>query len=128
MRGHFGDLEEIQKLCKEHGVLLIEDCAHTLGGEWNGKKTGTFGIAGCFSLQTYKQINAGEGGIIITDDEDLAAKAILYSGSYGLHHQNGNAPSKEVFAKYEGMIPNYSLRLNELAAAVSLPQLDSLNQ
>ena len=126
MRGHFGDLEEIQKLCEEHGVLLIEDCAHTLGGEWNGKKTGTFGIAGCFSLQTYKQINAGEGGIIITDDEDLAAKAILYSGSYGLHHQNGNAPSKEVFAKYEGMIPNYSLRLNELAAAVSLPQLDSL--
>ena len=102
MRGHFGDLEEIQKLCKEHGVLLIEDCAHTLGGEWNGKKTGTFGIAGCFSLQTYKQINAGEGGIIITDDEDLAAKAILYSGSYGLHHQNGNAPSKEVFTKYEG--------------------------
>ena len=126
MRGHFGDLEEIQKLCKEHGVLLIEDCAHTLGGEWNGKKTGTFGIAGCFSLQTYKQINAGEGGIIITDDEDLAAKAILYSGSYGLHHQNGNAPSKEVFAKYEGVIPNFSLRLNELAAAVSLPQLDSL--
>ena len=126
MRGHFGDLEEIQNLCEKHEVLLIEDCAHTLGGEWNGKKTGTFGIAGCFSLQTYKQINAGEGGIIITDDEDLAAKAILYSGSYGLHHQNGNAPSKEVFAKYEGVIPNFSLRLNELAAAVSLPQLDSL--
>ncbi|MEC8736499.1 MAG: aminotransferase class I/II-fold pyridoxal phosphate-dependent enzyme [Candidatus Thermoplasmatota archaeon] len=126
MRGHFGDLEEIQNLCEEHGVLLIEDCAHTLGGEWNGKKTGTFGIAGCFSLQTYKQINAGEGGIIVTNDEDLAAKAILYSGSYGLHHQNGNAPSKEVFAKYEGAIPNFSLRLNELAAAVSLPQLDSL--
>ena len=126
MRGHFGNLEEIQRLCEEHRVLLIEDCAHTLGGEWDGKKTGTFGIAGCFSLQTYKQINAGEGGIIITDDEDLAAKAILYSGSYGLHHQNGNAPSREVFAKYEGMIPNFSLRLNELAAAVSLPQLGSL--
>lgn len=128
MRGHFGDLEKIQKICLENDVILVEDCAHTLGGKWKGKSTGTFGSAGCFSLQTYKQINAGEGGIIVTDDEDLAAKAILYSGSYGLHHQNGNPPSKEVFAKYEGKIPNFSLRLNELAAAVSLPQLESLEE
>ena len=128
MRGHFGDLEKIQEICNENNVILIEDCAHTLGGRWKGKATGTFGFAGCFSLQTYKQINAGEGGIIVTDDEDLAAKAILYSGSYGLHHQNGNPPSKEVFAKYDGKIPNFSLRLNELAAAVSLPQLTSLEE
>lgn len=126
MRGHFGNMNDIVNICRDHGVLLIEDCAHTLGASWDGQLLGTFGIAGCFSLQTYKQINAGEGGVLVTDDEDVAAKAVLMSGSYELHQQNGCVPPIDVLNKHSPTVPNFSMRLNELSAAVALPQLDDL--
>ncbi len=128
MRGHFGNMNEIVNICRDHDVLLIEDCAHTLGASWDGQLLGTFGLAGCFSLQTYKQINAGEGGVLITDDEDVAAKAVLMSGSYELHQQNGCIPPTEVLNKHSPTMPNFSMRLNELSAAVALPQLDDLEE
>ena len=128
MRGHFGNMEEVANLCRKHDVLLIEDCAHTLGARWDGRLLGTFGIAGCFSLQTYKQINAGEGGVILTDDDHLAAKAVLMSGSYELHQQHGCIPPTDLLNYYSPTTPNFSMRLNELSAAVALPQLEDLEQ
>ena len=128
MRGHFGNMEEVANLCRKYDVLLIEDCAHTLGARWDGRLLGTFGIAGCFSLQTYKQINAGEGGVILTDDDHLAAKAVLMSGSYELHQQHGCIPPNDLLNHYSPTTPNFSMRLNELSAAVALPQLEDLEQ
>jgi dTDP-4-amino-4,6-dideoxygalactose transaminase len=128
MRGHFGFMDEIAKICHDSGVLLIEDCAHTLGASYDGVLLGTYGVAGCFSLQTYKQINAGEGGVVLTDDDHLAAKAILMSGSYELHQQNGCLPPIEVFSVHSPSTPNFSMRLNELAAAIALPQLENLEE
>ena len=123
MRGHIADMGKIVKLCDQNGLTLIEDCAHTMGAKWNGRFTGRFGAVGCFSTQTFKHINSGEGGIIVTDDEDMAAKAILYSGSYMLYGQHQSTPSARVFDKWKKQIPNFSMRMSNLVACVLRPQL-----
>ena len=126
MRGHISDMDQVVELCDELDLTLIEDCAHTLGASWNGKPTGTFGTAACFSLQTFKHINSGEGGLIVTDDEDLAARAILHSGSYMLYDQHTARPTAAVFEKHRANTANYSLRMSALVAALALPQLELL--
>ena len=75
MRGHIPDLTAVMEVCRRHGLVVIEDCAHTMGGRWAGRLTGTFGDVACFSTQSFKQVNSGEGGLLVTDDEDAAAKA-----------------------------------------------------
>ncbi|MBJ89642.1 MAG: aminotransferase [Woeseia sp.] len=128
MRGHIADMDKVQEICKTYEIRLIEDCAHTLGARWNRKASGTFGNAACFSLQTFKHINAGEGGILTTDDDDIAAQAILYAGSYMLYAQNGARPPLEVFERHKRLIPNFSLRMHEVTAAVARPQIDMLEE
>jgi perosamine synthetase len=64
------------------GVPVIEDAAHSLGTVWGGRNIGTIGKVGCFSFQSYKLVNAGEGGIMVTDDPEIAARAIIMSGAY----------------------------------------------
>jgi len=73
------DIESIAKLCEETGVTLIEDCAHSLGSTLNGKHTGLFGDAGVYSLYATKAVPAGEGGIVITNDEELSQMVDKYS-------------------------------------------------
>jgi dTDP-4-amino-4,6-dideoxygalactose transaminase len=126
MRGHICDMEKLMGICSRHGLTVIEDCAHTMGAKWNGKFTGTFGTIGCFSLQSYKHANAGEGGLLVTDDPDIAAKAILYSGSYMLYAQHMARPGLEYFEKYSRHIPNFSMRMSNLTAAVVRPQIGLL--
>jgi len=79
MRGHLADMNAVAQLCEKHHVTLIEDCAHTMGAFWDGKPSGSFGRAACFSTQTYKHINSGEGGFLTTNDEEVMAKAISCS-------------------------------------------------
>ncbi len=62
-------------LCDSVDIPVIEDAAHSLGTTWNGRNIGTIGKVGCFSFQSYKLLNAGEGRILITDDDDLIAQA-----------------------------------------------------
>ena len=128
MRGHIADMDAVTAICRRHGLVLIEDCAHTLGANWNGTPSGRFGQFGCFSLQAYKHINAGEGGLLITDDEDAAAKAVLYAGSYMLYGQNGAAPGPEVFRRHDRCIPNLSCRMHEVTAAMARPQIGLLTE
>jgi dTDP-4-amino-4,6-dideoxygalactose transaminase len=128
MRGHLADMEAVQDICTRHSIMLIEDCAHTMGARWNGQHSGTFGEIACFSLQTFKHINAGEGGILVTDDEDMAARAILYSGSYMLYPQNGTPPPEEVFERHKYTTPNFSMRMQELTAALARPQIGMLQE
>jgi dTDP-4-amino-4,6-dideoxygalactose transaminase len=126
MRGHMADMPKLMALCDELGLTVIEDCAHTMGASWAGHPAGCFGRAGCFSLQSYKHVNAGEGGLIVTADEDLAAQAVLASGSYMLFAQHRARPSEAVFARWKDVTPNFSLRLSNLAAALARPQLPLL--
>jgi dTDP-4-amino-4,6-dideoxygalactose transaminase len=128
MRGHICDMDQLTAICARHGLTLIEDCAHTMGAKWNGRFTGTFGAIGCFSLQSFKHANAGEGGLLATNDPDIAAKAILYSGSYMLYAQHKARPDLSYFEKHRGYIPNFSLRMSNLAAAVGRPQIALLGE
>jgi dTDP-4-amino-4,6-dideoxygalactose transaminase len=123
MRGHICDMGELLAICQRHDLKLIEDCAHTMGAGWAGRATGTFGLAGCFSLQSYKHANSGEGGLLVTDDEDLAAQAVLFSGSYMLWRSHLARPDDAVFERWKYLTPNFSLRMSNLAAAVVRPQL-----
>lgn len=123
MRGHITDLVATMEIADRLGITVIEDCAHTMGAFWAGKPTGTYGKVGCFSLQAYKHVNGGEGGLLVTDDEDIAARAILYSGSYMLYGQHRLRPSEAVFKRWKDVTPNYSMRMSNLVAAISRPQL-----
>jgi dTDP-4-amino-4,6-dideoxygalactose transaminase len=126
MRGHLADMEALMALCDRLGVTVIEDCAHTMGAAWNGKASGTFGAVGCFSMQTYKHINSGEGGLIVTDDAELAARMILLSGSYMLYERHTARPDLDVFERVKLETPNVSGRMDHLRAAILRPQLADL--
>ena len=126
MRGHICDMERLTAICAGHGIQLIEDCAHTMGAAWNGRATGTWGRAGCFSLQSYKHANVGEGGLLATNDEDVAAQAILFSGSYMFYGAHTARPDEAVFERWKYLTPNFSLRMGNLPAALALPQLGAV--
>ena len=126
MRGHIADLERISALCQHFGVILIEDCAHTLGATWNDRPTGRFGRVACFSTQSYKHLNAGEGGVLTTDDPEIAARATILSGSYMFYGMHGAGPPPEQFVDARFEMPNFSMRMTELAAAILRPQLAQL--
>ena len=126
MRGHICDMQALTAVCAEFGIRLIEDCAHTMGAGWNGKATGTWGMAGCFSLQSYKHANSGEGGLLVTHDADLAAQAVLLSGSYMLYASHVARPGPEVFERWKYHTPNFSLRMGNLPAALARSQLGAV--
>jgi dTDP-4-amino-4,6-dideoxygalactose transaminase len=128
MRGHIVDMDHVIEICRDLDITLIEDCAHTVGCLWGETFTGRFGKAGCYSSQTYKHMNSGEGGLLVTDDDDVIAKAILYSGSYMLYERHISRPPLEVFERYKKIIPNFSLRMTNLAAALIRPQLADLDR
>lgn len=128
MRGHLADMDRVVDLCARHGVIVIEDCAHTLGASWNGTPSGRFGKVACFSTQSYKHLNAGEGGILTTDDPDLIARATILSGSYMFYLKHGAGPGLEHFAEARFMMPNCSMRMSELSAAILRSQLALLPQ
>ncbi|MES0823897.1 DegT/DnrJ/EryC1/StrS family aminotransferase [Ruegeria sp. SCP11] len=133
MRGHTSDMDAIMALCNERNIPVIEDAAHSLGTTWHGQNIGTIGKVGCFSFQSYKMINAGEGGILITDDADLVARAVIMSGAYEHNwkkhkgpHGDNSPELEEAFARWQNQLPLYNLRMSNLSAAVIRPQIPEL--
>ncbi len=126
MRGHLADMDRLMAICDAAGIVVIEDCAHTMGARWNGRLSGTDGVVGCYSTQTYKHLNSGEGGFLITDDAEVAARAIMLSGSYMLYGRHLAAPGPEVFERVKYVTPNVSGRMDNLRAAILRPQLARL--
>ena len=127
MRGHLCDMDALLELTDRLGVTVIEDCAHTMGATWNGKRSGNFGRAACFSTQTYKHINSGEGGLLTSDDPDLMAQATILSGSYMLYERHGAAPDRGWFENARLAMPNLSARMDNVRAALLRPQLETLD-
>ena len=126
MRGHICDMDALMAICNAAGIRVIEDCAHTMGGAWRGVASGRHGVAGCYSTQTYKHMNSGEGGLIVSDDADLMARAIVLSGSYMLFARHRAAPPPEAFEAVKYVTPNVSGRMDNLRAAILRPQLRRL--
>ncbi len=111
--GHIAfQIEEIAKLCKESGVILLEDCAHAHGASWNGKKPGSWGDAGIYSFYATKTISTGEGGMLVSQNKNLIEFAKKY--------RNYGKPDYKI----EGL--NY--RMSEFAAAIGCIQTDRLNE
>ncbi|MEM1236873.1 MAG: aminotransferase class I/II-fold pyridoxal phosphate-dependent enzyme [Pseudomonadota bacterium] len=130
MRGHTSDMDAIMALAEARGLPVIEDAAHSLGTLWNGKKIGTLGRIGCFSFQSYKMLNAGEGGMLITNDPDLAARAVIMSGAYEHNwkkHPAQKPDLQEAFARWQNKLPLYNTRMSNLSAVVIQPQIDELD-
>jgi dTDP-4-amino-4,6-dideoxygalactose transaminase len=126
MRGHICDMDLLMQICDGAGVKVVEDCAHTMGGAWNGVPSGRHGAMAAYSTQTYKHMNSGEGGFLTSDDPELMARAIVLSGSYMLYARHRAAPPPEAFEQVRWVTPNVSGRMDNLRAAILRPQLADL--
>ncbi|WP_406736286.1 DegT/DnrJ/EryC1/StrS family aminotransferase [Thioclava sp. GXIMD4215] len=128
MRGHICDMDRLMEIARRHDLTVIEDCAHTMGAAWKGVPSGRHGVIGCYSTQTYKHMNSGEGGLLVSDDPQVMARAILLSGSYMLYPRHRAAPASDYFEQSKYDTPNVSGRMDNLRAAILRPQLADLPQ
>jgi len=120
MMGNPCDMDRIMPIIRKHKLLLIEDCCQAVGGTYKGKKLGTFGSFGAYSLNVYKTITAGDGGLIVTDDEEM------YEVIFGIHDQ-GHKPNRSGIEIGTRNILGQNYRINELTGAVALAQLRKLD-
>ena len=122
--GSMADLEELQKICDKHDLAMIEDCAHMQGGKWNGRGVGSWGKVGSFSFQQSKTMASGEGGICITDDDELADRIFCYKH---IGYRCGNAQG----AAQQGPPADLACRnyrSTAFEATILLEQLELLEQ
>lgn len=141
MYGQCCDMEPILAIAKKHGLSVIEDACHTVGGEYQGRKAGSMGTTGCFSFHEQKNMSTlGEGGMIITNDADLLERIALYRS----HCTRVYGKSTKYCSIDESKMPmgkrfwfqdfddcGYNYRMTDIQAAVGLVQLrklDALNQ
>jgi len=116
--GYPADMASLQEIADRHGLWIIEDSAHAHGSTWNGQGCGSIGDIGCFSLQMGKTLTSGEGGICITNDDELAEKLFSF-------HHIGRFPGRPF---YEHHIVASNLRMTEWQAAVALGGLERLEE
>jgi perosamine synthetase len=102
--------EAIAAACRAHDVFLLEDCAHAHGADWNGKRPGTFGDAGVYSFYATKTVSTGEGGVLVSNDEQLIAYARAFR-DYG---------------KPDYDVPGVNFRMSEFTAAMGLLQTERM--
>ena len=126
MRGHTSDMDAIMAEAAARGLPVVEDAAHSLGTVWNGRKIGTLGKIGCFSFQSYKLVNAGEGGMFVTDDPEIAARAVIMSGAYE-HNWKKHPGLQNSFHHWQNKLPLYNMRMQNLSAAVIRPQIPMID-
>lgn len=110
------DLDELKKIALKHNLILIEDCAHAHGGVWKNKGVGSVGDFGSFSFQTSKLMTAGEGGIVITSNEEYAEKL----------HSLVNCGRPSETDKFKNRLYGYNYRITEFQTAILLAQLSRL--
>ncbi len=110
--GQSAEIDTIAQICREKGIFLIEDCAHAIGATWNGQHVGTFGDLGVFSFQEFKQLSTGDGGMTVTNNEEL------FDRMRNAWWFSGESP--------KFMYLNF--RMNEVTAAVGLAQLEKVDR
>jgi len=109
--GHISfQIEKIANLCKEKRIVLLEDCAHAHGASWSGKKPGTWGDAGVYSFYATKTISTGEGGMLVTKNEDLV--------DFSKKYRN--------WGKFDYEVQGLNFRMNEFTAAIGCVQTDRM--
>lgn len=118
------DMDAIVKICKKHNLKLVEDCSHAHGATYKGKKVGTFGDVGCFSLQASKVLPSGEGGILLMDKFEYYERAIAL-GHYNLCPKLGD---DSPYRQYALTSFGFKHRINPLAAPIALANLELLDE
>lgn len=111
--GHISfEIDKIANYCKKNNIWLLEDCAHTHGAEWNGKKPGTWGDAGIYSMYATKTISTGEGGILVSKHKDL----IQYSKKF------------RNYGKFEHIVEGLNYRMSEFTAVLGVVQTNRMSE
>lgn len=108
------DMDGLARVAEKHDVLLIEDAAQAHGAAWKGRRVGSFGAAGTFSFYATKNLATGEGGMVVTNSDDIARKVRQMVNHGRIGH-------------YEHAVLGYNYRLNDIAAAIGLVQLGKLD-
>lgn len=108
------DMERIEYICNKYGIILVEDCAQAHGAEYLGKKAGTFGKVSIFSFYPTKNMTTGEGGMIVTNDEEVCENARRLIN----HGQSG---------RYNHVQLGYNFRMTDISAAIGIQQLKKLD-
>jgi len=119
MCGAAADMNGILEVCKKHDLFLLEDCGQAMGAFYKGKSVGLYGKAGAFSFDYFKITTCGEGGIIITDDQEMYDKMDQVS-DHGHTHIGNNRGMEDHY------IMGFNYRINELSAAIGLAQMRKL--
>ncbi len=113
--GHPCDMDALVKICKEHNLFLIEDCAEAIGTMYKGNHVGTFGDISTFSFFGNKTITTGEGGMVITNDETLHDRSVHFKGQGLAKHR-----------QYWHDVIGYNYRMTNICAAIGLAQLEQV--
>ena len=124
--GYACDMDPIMELAKDHNLYVIEDCAHACGGRYKEKMLGTIGDFGSFSFQAVKNLSTGDGGMLITDNEEWAErlKKLRWVGISKGTFDRGAGNSYDWF--YDVTELGYKYHMNDIAAAIGLAQLEKL--
>lgn len=120
LAGNAAEVDKIVEVCHAKGIYVIEDCAQSYCCEYKGKYVGTYGDIGCFSLNDFKHISAGDGGMVIMNDDELYHKAVMFAD------KNYNRFGADVVRNSPHVAPNY--RMSELVAAVGLAQVEKVEE
>ncbi|MGH7752650.1 MAG: DegT/DnrJ/EryC1/StrS family aminotransferase, partial [Gemmatimonadales bacterium] len=123
MRGAGADLDPILALAGRRGLVVLEDAAQAVGGKYRGKRLGTLGSFGAYSLQFHKTITTGEGGMVVTRDTGLFERAVRY-------HDQGSMRMEELdelIPAGNPLVIGVNFRITELTAAVGLAQLPKMD-
>ena len=125
--GHPVDLNPLVKLCRRHKLYLIEDCAHATGSYYRGKHVGTFGTLGCFSFAAIKNLTTGDGGMIVTDNRQLADRLRRLRWS-GISKDTWRRAGAQKYSwEYDVVAVSGKPQMNDIASAIGLVQLIKLN-
>ena len=115
-------MDEIKEIAEKHNLKIIEDCAHTIEAEFNGKKMGSFGDYGCFSFYVTKNVITGEGGMVISNNEDSISK-IKILALHGMSKDAWKRFSDEGFKHYQVVESGFKYNMMDIQAAIGIHQL-----
>ncbi len=121
MLGALCDLDAITRIAAQHGIPVVEDACQANGATYRGRPVGSFGALGCFSLNIFKTINSGDGGLVVTDDDEFYTRAFAF-------HDQGHWPNRTGVEVGQRATLGLNFRMNELTAAVALAQLRKLDR
>lgn len=126
---HYGgfpcDMNAIMEIAEDHGLRVIEDAAHAIGAGYQGKKCGTIGDVGCYSFFANKNLVTGEGGLVITDNDELGEK-IMVMRSHGMTSRTWDRHTGHAYG-YDVISLGFNYRINEIASALGIVQLKKLD-